>query len=357
MFHQVPLFTETGLSLAAVPFPTTRYQGSKRKLIDWLWENIKNLPFQSALDVFGGTAVVSHLFKRAGKRTIYNDYLSFNQQIGMALIENSTLKLTEPEITNILEVDAQHPHPTIIQQNFAGIYYTDAENAWLDRTIYAIRNRLTNPYKQALAYYGLFQACLAKRPFNLFHRANLYMRLAQVRRQFGNKTTWDTPFEVHFRAAIAEANQAIFDNHQQNIALNVDALETPTGIDLVYLDPPYLNAKGVGVDYHTFYHFLEGIVRYDRWVDQIDFQSRHRRLQPLPSGWTNANTILSMFEALIARHQQSIIVLSYRDDGIPSKAQLIELLHAYKPHVQEASHTHQYALSRKELHEILLIAH
>jgi len=32
--------------------------------------------------------------------------------------------------------------------------------------------------------------------------------------------------------------------------------------DLIYLDPPYLNSKGVGVDYSDFYNFLEGLCDY-----------------------------------------------------------------------------------------------
>jgi len=30
--------------------------------------------------------------------------------------------------------------------------------------------------------------------------------------------------------------------------------------DLAYIDPPYISAQGVGVDYLEFYHFLEGLV-------------------------------------------------------------------------------------------------
>ena len=35
-------------------FPKTRYQGSKLKILGWIWENIKDLKFNSALDAFGG---------------------------------------------------------------------------------------------------------------------------------------------------------------------------------------------------------------------------------------------------------------------------------------------------------------
>lgn len=249
---QMPLFPDSRPRLFGADFPATRYQGSKRKLLDWIWENVHALRFDTVLDVFGGTGAVSYLFKSAGKQVIYNDYLRFNHVIGQALIENATTMLTPTDIECVLAVHAGADYPHFIQTTFHDIYYPDAENAWLDRVVFNINHYLSDPLKQALARFALFQACIVKRPYNLFHRANLYMRTASVQRSFGNKTTWDTPFDDHFRAFAQEANRAVFDNGRQNIALCVDALGTPQGADLVYLDPPYLNQQGVGVDYHVF---------------------------------------------------------------------------------------------------------
>ena len=36
-------------------FPSTRYQGSKAKLVDWIWDQICGLDFTTCLDAFGGT--------------------------------------------------------------------------------------------------------------------------------------------------------------------------------------------------------------------------------------------------------------------------------------------------------------
>jgi len=103
----------------------------------------------------------------------------------------------------------------------------------------------------------LCQACIIKRPYNLFHRKNLYIRFAEVERSFGNKTTWDKPFGNWFRAFVAEANSAVFDNGLQNRALNLDAIQVPGEFDLVYVDTPYISSRGVALDYLSFYHFLE----------------------------------------------------------------------------------------------------
>lgn len=341
----------------SAPFPATRYQGSKRRVIDWIWAHAADLPFDSALDLFGGTGAVSHLFKTASKRVVYNDYLRFNHQIGLALIANSGTRLDEADIAAVVSEQPGLVYPDFIQRTFDGIYFTGDENAWLDRAVYHIDHLLTDPLKQALARFALYQACMAKRPYNLFHRANLYMRQSEVPRSFGNKATWDRPFEAHFRAAAAEANAAVFDNGQSNTALCRDALDAPTGCELVYIDPPYINARGVGVDYHGFYHFLEGLTGYEHWPANLDTSRKHRPLCAQPSPWTDPDAITDAFEAVFARYRNSILLVSYRSDGIPSQDRLIDLLRGYKRRVVEANTRHKYVLStRAQTHELLLIA-
>jgi len=337
-------------------FPSTRYQGSKAKIADWIWEQIADLDFMTCLDAFGGTGAVAYRLKQAGKQATYNDLLCFNYYIGLALIENSRTQLGPEEIDRLLQRHSEVTYPSFVHDNFADIYFTDEENAWIDQTITNIR-QLTDPYKFALAFFALCQACIIKRPYNLFHRRNLYIRFAEVERSFGNKATWDKPFEEWFRIFVAEANQAIFDNGQTNRALNLDAASVPGEYELVYIDTPYISKDGVAVDYLEFYHFLEGLTMYDEWSQFIDRRSKHRRLKPRPSEWTDKNRIHAAFDRLFQRYQKSILVVSYRSDGIPSEVELVSLLKHYKGHVRvEHFGQYKYALSTNaESEEILLI--
>ena len=66
-------------------FPTTRYRGSKRKILPWISDSLAGLEYDSVLDLFGGTGSVSYMFKRMGKQVIYNDHLWFNHLIGKAV--------------------------------------------------------------------------------------------------------------------------------------------------------------------------------------------------------------------------------------------------------------------------------
>jgi adenine-specific DNA methylase len=337
-------------------FPSTRYQGSKAKLADWIWEQIADLDFATCLDAFGGTSAVSYRLKQMGKQVTYNDLLRFNYYIGLALIENNRVRLSSEEVNWLLQRHPEIAYPTFVQDNFSDIYFTHEENAWIDQMITNIR-QLSDPYKLALAFFALCQACIIKRPYNLFHRKNLYIRFAEVDRSFGNKTTWDRPFDEWFYTFVEEANRAAFDNGQKNRALNLDAVDVPGEYDLVYIDTPYISKRAVAVDYLGFYHFLEGLTMYNEWDRHIDSGSKHRRLKPRPSEWTDKNQIRAAFDRLFNRYQKSIIVVSYRSDGIPSESQLVSLLKRYKRDVR-VEHFGQYGYvlsTNSKSEEVLLI--
>ncbi len=337
-------------------FPATRYQGSKAKLVDWIWEQFRDLDFSTCLDAFGGTGAVAYRLKRAGKQVTYNDILRFNYHCGQALIENNHTVLQSDEIDWLLQEHPEIEYPRFVQDTFADIYFTADENAWIDRTITNIR-QLSDPYKYSLAFFALAQACIVKRPYNLFHRKNLYLRFADVERSFGNKTSWDKPFEEWFRQFIREANQAVFDTGQPHRAVNLDVLDIPNSFDLVYIDTPYISKSGTGVNYRDFYHFLEGLAMYDSWEHLVDPNSKHRRMIREPSRWAKKDTIHTAFDEVFRKFRNSIIVVSYRSDGILSVEELTAMLRKYKTKVRVAHYgKYQYALStNSRSRELLLI--
>ncbi len=339
-------------------FPVTRYQGSKQKIIDWIWRNIHSLRFETFLDAFSGTACIGFHAKKNQKEVACNDILKFNYQVALAIIENSSVILNDQDIEFVLTEDGSINYPTFIQDTFKDIYYTDDENAFLDMIITNI-NQLEDKYKKAIAFAALGQACLVKRPFNLFHRKNLYVRFADVPRSFGNKATWDKPFQYYFRKFSKEFNDAVFSNGRHNKALNFDVFDIPDGYDMVYIDTPYVSPQGVGVDYLHFYHFLEGIVDYKNWPDKIDYSYKHRPFKSEKNVWVDKNEIEKAFDRLFKKFQDSILVVSYRSPGIPEKETLQNLLEQYKHEVKLETRKYKYVLSKETEEkngEILLIA-
>ncbi len=349
-----PVLSELGADLDH--FPRTRYQGSKRKLAGAILDNLRSRKFDTVLDAFGGTGAVSYALKCAGKQVTYNDILAFNHQIGLALIENDTARLADEEIEALGARQPGVRYGDFIERTFADIYFTDDENRWLDVAVANIR-RLARPYSRAIAWFALFQSALAKRPYNLFHRRNLYMRTADVERSFGNKTSWDRSFPEHFKVFAAQANAAVIDSGGKCSSACSHVFSIDPGYDLVYIDTPYVNRSGVGVDYRDFYHFLEGMVCYDDWPGMIDRTSKHRRLIRRKNPWADPATCPEMFRRLFDRFRESILVVSYRSDGIPSIDELTTMLRDVKRHVDVIDGPqYQYALStNRRSREVLLI--
>ncbi|HEY9166631.1 MAG TPA: DNA adenine methylase [Candidatus Kryptonia bacterium] len=330
-------------------FPSTRYQGSKRKMLAWIWENLREIPFKTALDGFGGTASVSYLLKKMAKRVTYNDKLRFNYLIGRALIENSRIKLTMEDVEWLLAEHDDVAYSNFVVDNFKGKYFRDSENQWLDKVnsnLMQFKMLLPGPdqYKVDLAYYALFQASLMKRPFNLFHRENLSIRTRRVKRTFGNKKTWETPFDDLFRRFALEANKLVIDNDVSCSAVNYSIFDiNPEEFDLVYLDPPYLRLKGGNEtsNYFKCYHFLEGMSNYSSWSDVLN------RFQEDGKSDFGLDDIHLTFERMLERFKGSKIVLSYKKSGAPSIEYICRLLKKLGKKVYTRSIHYSYALNHQ----------
>lgn len=344
--------------------PSTRYQGSKRRVLPWLYESFKQLKFETALDAFGGTASVSYLLKLMGKTVTFNDMLLSNYQTGLALIENNTVTLEERDLDFVL-CDNGFKYTSFIQQTFKGIYYTDEENNWLDRVSFNIQ-MLSLQYtgdtlqkKRALAYHSLFQACLCKRPFNLFHRKNLYLRTAEVKRSFGNKKMWDAEFSYLFTRFAREVSTKVFSNGKANLAMCQDILRlADREYDLVYLDPPYLRlGANHPIDYYSLYHFLEGLCDYEHWSSSIDWTRENRSLLQRKNEW-QAHPLEENFVRIFEKFRNSILVISYGKPGTPSIETIVQLLGRFKNHISTAEQPYAYRLNRNNqsgLHEVLIV--
>jgi adenine-specific DNA-methyltransferase len=338
-----------------VPFPTTRYQGSKQRLIPFLDGVISRLSFRSAVDVFGGTGVVSHYLKRLGKQVHFNDALRSSHATGVALIENDAATLDLERARELTRAAPGRAYDDVIARTYRDVYFLPEEDRWLDVTIQNVQS-MDNRFERALALHALFQACLMKRPFNLFHRKNLSVRLADVQRSFGNKTTWERPFEALFAKAIESANRAVFDNGLRHTATCLDALACPLDAELVYLDPPYVRADGATFSYADGYHFLEGLTRYEEWPDRVDARRKHRPFKVDGSPFERASSHGEALFALLERARACpLVVLSYRTDGAPSIAALEAALEAQGRDVAVHVKRSSYALSTRASGEVLVV--
>lgn len=341
--------------------PVTRYYGSKRKLVDRIWEEFENrhLEFQSFLDVFGGTGIMSYNMASHGKDVIYNDIFTFNCKIAEALLASQRGVFTNEDANQLLQRVEGRGYQHFIEDIFRGIYYTDEENATIDTVV---QNIIHLPLQQqASAYYVLFQSCLIKRPFNLFHRRNLNLRENHVASNFGNYVTWEKSFETLFRQFTEELNQFQF-LHMPNVEIvNHSALECPSVADLVYIDTPYFNKKSSAVSYHARYHFLEGLMYYNEIPEHVNYDKVNREIQIHKSAeFESKSHYLNDLNEMLGHYPNSIIVMSYTSEGFPSIEELEAQLRRHKQHVEVIYFgKYNFALNRnnKNRQEVLIIAH
>ncbi|MFO0548291.1 MAG: DNA adenine methylase [Polyangiaceae bacterium] len=348
--------TNSGGARRTKGFIQTRYLGSKRRLLPWLESIFQTLEFDSAVDVFGGTGAVSWALKRLGKSVVFNDALEANAIGARAVVANDGVHLPHSAARTLFERARGVAYADVVERHYAGVFYVAEEDRWID-TVAQNAHRLTSVEERSLALHALFQACLMKRPFNLFHRANLSLRLASVQRSFGNKATWDTPFEALFLRALDEANAAVFRGARPARVLSCDALTCPLDADLVYLDPPYVRADGASFHYGDGYHFLEGLADYGGWASRIDASRRHKPLSLPRSAFEDARTAPAALEALFDRAERvRHLVFSYRADGLPSVGELVHALERRGRRVTKYERAQGYALSTRRSGELVLVA-
>lgn len=338
--------------------PTTRYYGSKRKLLAWIHDAVAALEFHSVLDLFGGTGSVSLLFKAMGKKVTYHDGLAFNADVAHSVLADR-LALNERWVADYL--GRIRPRHGVVSSNFEGVFYTTEENEWIDGFMAAQAAQTLGDQERRLLRYLLYQACLKKRPFNLFHRANLAIRTrADVQRSFGNLTTWNKSFSDHIMASLRELRTGLVRSPLEcNVLPPMNAEGVAPGYDLVYLDPPYVGHRHAHNrdNYWRKYHFLEGLARYDEWAGLIDHTLQTKCLtEPAwMHDWSNKALFRDLLFATIRRHRQSIVVLSYVADGIPHHDEIGVYFADQFSSVNIFHRQHQYALSGKAKKEILFI--
>ena len=341
--------------------PVTRYYGSKRKLVDKIWDVLeeRHLEFDSFLDVFGGTGIMSYNMARHGKNVIYNDIFAFNCKIAEALLATPCGTFTSQDALSLLQPVVGRDYKHYVEDIFRGIYYKDVENKAIDTVVQNIAH-LPQP-QQASAYYTLFQSCLIKRPFNLFHRRNLNLRENHTESSFGNYVTWEKSFETLFRQFADELNRFQFQQVPDVAIVNYSALECPYVADVVYIDTPYFNKKQGNLSYHSRYHFLEGLVYYDEIPAQVNYNKANREIEIHKNAeFETRSNYMNDLNELLGHYPDSTLVMSYTSEGYPSIEELEAVLQRHKEHVETIYFgKYSFALNRsnKDRQEVLFVAY
>ena len=303
-------------------YPATRFMGSKSKLLSEIWSVASQFEFDTVVDLFAGSGIVGYMFKTQGKSVISNDYMAMSATFAKAMIENNGTILPIDEAEQLLIPSKESDH--FVSNTFQGLYYTDEENSLID-TLRMNIAALKDPYKHAIAMTALIRACTKKRPRGIFTYTG-------DRYNDGRKDLKKS-LEQQFLEAVQAVNKAVFDNGKTNKAKHGDAMElkavTP---DLVYIDPPYYSPLSDN-EYVRRYHFVEGLARDWKGVE-IQQNTLTKKFKSYPTPFSTRKGAADAFDQLFKKFKDSILIVSYSSNSLPTQDEMVAIMAKYKQHVE-----------------------
>lgn len=313
-------------------FPQLRFMGSKFRLLPWLHDTFHRLEFDTALDAFSGAGSVAYLLKAMGKEVVANDFLNFSATIAEAIVENSDDTLDSAAVGRLLRDEGGHPD--FIERTFTGIFYDPDDLRFLDQ-IWDNLRRLRNLRRRSIALAALIRACVKRQPRGVFTVSGDPAHYKDGRRDLR------LTLREHFIEQVAAYNRCIFSNGRRNRALRRDVFSVdPTGIDLVYLDPPYVPRSDDNC-YVKRYHFLEGLSCYWEGLPVLH-ETRVRKIAKRYTPFSYRRDCLDAFDRLFDQFRRSIVVLSYSSNGYPDLEILVDLMRRHKRSVTVLERPHRY---------------
>lgn len=343
MIVTIPAKADFNLHLLSTPlppqvmqYPSTRYMGSKQKLLTEIWAVVSQFEFETAIDLFSGSGVVGYMLKSQGKSVFSNDYMAMSSTFAKAMIENNDMTLPQAEALALLEPDRQNDHFVEIQ--FQGLYYSDEDNRLID-IIRANIKSVKNPYKRAIAMTALIRACLKKRPRGIFTYIG--------HRYDDGRKDLVMSFQAQFLEAVECINAAVFDNGKQNQARNGDAMTLQNQESgLVYIDPPYYSPLSDN-EYVRRYHFIEGLARDWQGVE-IQKHTVTKKFKSYPTPFSSRKGAAEAFDMLFKRFRESVLVVSYSSNSLPTLDEMVAILTKHKPHVEVVPVNYKYSFGNQK---------
>lgn len=318
----------------ASKYPSTRYMGSKEKLLPYIATAAEDLQFDSVLDLFSGSGTVSYLFKAMGKQVFSNDFMTFSSTFTKAMVENNKVSLSEETLEKVMQSSSKNDK--FVEKTFKDLYFDDADNLFID-TIRANLSLVSDEYECAIVIAALVRACMKKRPRGIFtYTGNRY--------DDGRRDLQIT-LQQQFVEAVRDINDAVFDNSKINAAFNNDALELSKTADLIYMDPPYFS-KLSDNDYVRRYHFVEGIARNWQGVT-IQENTKTKKFKNYVTPFSTQQGTYEAFEFLFHKFRDKKIILSYSSNALPTKTELLNMLEKEFSSVQLFSIDHKYSFANQ----------
>ena len=270
-----------------------RYIGSKTKLLDWIFSEIKNnTQGKSFFDIFSGTGSIAERALSLYNKVIVNDILSSNKIIYEAFWGKEKINFCLiNEYKNLFIALTNIEKENYFSENYGGKYFglNDAKK------IGYIREIIEENYKSKV---------LNKREFSIL-LASLIYSMDRIANTVGH-------YEAYRKISIKDDRfrfELIDLNDYQNKEIEIfqedaNSLAPKIYADIIFLDPPYNSRQ-----YSRFYHVLENLVDWDKP------ELYGVALKPKPKNMSEycRNGAAKVFDDLISNLKCKYIVVTYNN--------------------------------------------
>lgn len=362
-----------------------KYMGSKRNILDFVYDSINEIIVddnQRLYDLFGGSAIISAAFREKLPVTC-NDIQSYTGILAATYLKNYYWDIYEDDILSQIVKQAQNQVDLFINlnpnisfdynqeitfselkmlesqqqklinhhfigkdhlfvKNFSGTYWSFEQCLWIDALSSVARS---DSYRNSFLYNVII--------------SSLMFAMAYCTQSTGHYAQYRDVTETNMNDILFYRRKNIislfmqkfeslkdFYNGDNNTNLNHQIFSEDFSVllnniednSIVYADPPYQF-----VHYSRFYHALETLTKYDYPV--VTHKGRYRtdrHQSPFCIKTKVKGAFTEMFEKIF--YANSSLVLSYSDNGMITKEELIELAHSifqnYRIEVKDRSHIH-----------------
>lgn len=284
-----------------------KYLGSKRLIIPYILEIVKELNIKSACDLFAGTTRVGQALREEGIKVISNDLASYSYCFGKTYIEYTPTKKEQEyyEAALIPFFNRQGGYEGYFSKTFSeDTRFFQQKNAM---KIQQIRDKIEN------AFYGMEKYILLTSLIEAADRvdSNVGLQMAYLK-QWSKRSYNDIELRVPLfvEGPIGE----VYQEDANQLAKQLDS-------DLCYIDSPYNQHS-----YYGNYHIWETLVK---WDNPETYGTVHKRVdvKENKSDYNSKVKISPAFEDLVSSLDKvKYLLISFNDEGFMKREQLENLL-------------------------------
>lgn len=293
-----------------------KYLGSKKSLLPFIGQVVMDLGVKTALDCFSGTTRVAQYLRQIGIATTTSDLSWATTHYAQTFVHNKDNRhLSE----FVKEMNQIAPYRGWLTENYSGI---DVNEEREDGRCFQPKNTMkadaARDYIDTLDLEPWEQSTLITSVIRALDSVDNTVGVQQAYlKQWCKRSYNDIRFDL------PPCIDGLTSVHLQGDCLKLQYDEC----DLAYVDPPYSPHS-----YSTYYHIWDSIAAWDKPKTALKARRRLDRVtksadydEGMESPWYRASKSLPAFSTLLSRLPAKHILISYNDESIVAKDDLLDL--------------------------------